>query len=284
MKKITISQFIYTRAILLILLIFIFIPIIWIISLSLKRPDEIFQSFLILFPKHISFFNFKDAFRYADEAIGIPFLKTLLNSTIITSVSAITATFLSAVTAYSFARFKFKGKETTFTVLLSSIMIPVQILLIPLYLMINRFNLLNNFFAVILPYIAIGIPFSTLILRTFFEEIPKEMSEAASIDGASDIRIFFMIYLPLSKASIATVIILLFLSFWNEFLYAFVFLQKPNVYTVTVAISQIGGAKYVIPWGTYAAAIIISTLPVLMIFIIFQKWFTRGIIIGAVKG
>ena len=128
------------------------------------------------------------------------------------------------------------------------------------------------------------IPVATLILRSFFEQIPKEIKESAKIDGASDIRVFLRIVLPLSKPAIASTAILLFLESWNEFIYALVFLSNPKIQTIPVAVAKIAGGKYIIPVGTYAASIVITIIPIMVVFIIFQKWFIAGMTVGAVKG
>lgn len=156
--------------------------------------------------------------------------------------------------------------------------------MIPLFFVLKNLGLLNTYFAVILPYIGFLIPIATLILRSFFEQIPVELKEAAKIDGATDIRILLQIVLPLSKPAIASTAIFLFLEAWNEFLYALVFMQNPKIQTIPVAIAKIAGGKYIIPVGTYAASIMITVIPILIIFIIFQKWFIAGMTVGAVKG
>ena len=147
-----------------------------------------------------------------------------------------------------------------------------------------RLGLLNNYLAVIFPYIGFSIPIATLILRSFFEQIPHEIKEAAIIDGASDFQVLLRIILPLSAPALASCIILLFLETWNEFIYALVFLQNPAIQTIPVAVAKIAGGKYLVPIGTYAGAIMITVIPVLIVFMLFQKWFVAGVTMGALKG
>ncbi len=143
---------------------------------------------------------------------------------------------------------------------------------------------MNNYLAVILPYIGFSMPIATLILRSFFEQIPHEIKEAAIIDGARDFQVLVRIVLPLSAPALASCIILLFLETWNEFIYALVFLQNPKIQTIPVAIAKIAGGKYIVPIGTYGAAIMITVIPVLVVFMLFQKWFIAGMTMGAIKG
>ena len=128
------------------------------------------------------------------------------------------------------------------------------------------------------------IPIGILILRAFFEGIPVEIKEAARVDGVSNFQMFLKIILPLSKPAIATCIILLFLETWNEFLFALIFLQNPKFQTVPVAIAKIAGGKCFAALGIYGAAVMITIIPILIVFVIFQRWFISGVTLGAVKG
>jgi raffinose/stachyose/melibiose transport system permease protein len=168
--------------------------------------------------------------------------------------------------------------------MIASFAIPVQASLIPLFFMGKTVGILNTYLAVILPYVGFTIPIAVLILRSFFEEIPIEIKEAARVDGASNLQVLFRIILPLSKPAIATCIILLFLETWNEFLFALIFLQSPELQTVPVAIAKIASGKHMFPFGIYTASIMITIIPVLIIFVIFQRWFIAGVTLGAVKG
>jgi ABC-type glycerol-3-phosphate transport system permease component len=147
-----------------------------------------------------------------------------------------------------------------------------------------RLGIINTYLAVIFPYIGFSVPIATLILRSFFEQIPYEIKEAATIDGARDLQILSRIIIPLAAPAIASCIILLFLETWNEFIYALVFLQKPAIQTIPVAIAKIAGGKFRLPLGTYGAAIMITVFPIMVVFIVFQKWFVAGVTMGAVKG
>ena len=206
-----------------------------------------------------------------------------VNSIIVTSSSVILIITLSIFAAFGFSHYKFPLKESVYNIMIASVAMPAQVLLIPMFYILLYMGILNTYQAVILAYAGFLIPIGILILRMFFEQIPKELSEAAIIDGASDFQLLMKVLLPLAKPAIATCIILLFLDTWNEFVYAMVFMQDSSIHTIPVALAKIGTSRYQISIGTYSAAIMITVIPVLTIFAIFQRWFIAGITMGALK-
>lgn len=276
--------YIYSRILIVLTIIIIVVPILYIFSLSLRTKETIYQDFLFLIPKAITFQNYTEAIDYAKIHLNVSFLQMFRNSIIATFSSITIAMIIASLASFSFSNYRFKGKEFTFTVIIASFVIPAQVLLIPLFFILRKAGLINTYLAIIIPYVGFLIPIATLILRTFFEQIPKEIKESAKIDGASDFRIFAQIVLPLSKPAIASCIILLFLETWNEFIFALVFLQDPKFQTIPVAIAKIAGGKFIVPIGIYSAAIMITIIPILIIFVIFQRWFISGMTLGALKG
>lgn len=283
-KKRDFSFWLLSRIIVVITIIAIIIPILYIFSVSLRTKDTVYEDYFAVIPKKVTLFNYLDALNYAKKHLGVTFLEMFRNSLICTSVAVGVAIIIAAFSSFSFSNYRFKGKELTFTIIIASFAIPAQVLLIPLFFILRNLKILNTYFAIILPYIGFLIPIATLILRSFFEQIPHEIKESAKIDGASDLRIFLQIILPLAKSAIATCVILLFLETWNEFIYALVFLQNPKIQTIPVAIAKIAGSRYMIPMGTYAASIMITVIPILIVFVMFQKWFIAGITMGSIKG
>ena len=150
------------------------------------------------------------------------------------------------------------------------------------YLLIY-FGIINTYTAVILAYAGFLIPIGILILRMFFEQIPGELTEAGIVDGASDFQLLMRILLPLAKPAIATCVILLCLDTWNEFIYAMIFMHDPTIHTVPVGLAKIGTSRYHINIGTYSASVMITIIPVMLIFAIFQRWFIAGMTMGALK-
>jgi raffinose/stachyose/melibiose transport system permease protein len=148
----------------------------------------------------------------------------------------------------------------------------------------KNLKLLGTYFTLILPYIAFNFPLGVLILRSFFEKIPIEIKEAAKIDGASDFRVFLRIILPLSRPALATLTILSFMAVWNEFLFALVFIRDNSMQTIPLILSRMGISRYGVDYGVYGAFITMTMIPMLIIFLIFQRWFIAGLSAGAVKG
>jgi ABC-type glycerol-3-phosphate transport system permease component len=276
--------FIFTRIIILVAVIVILFPIFYIFSLSIRTPETVYQDTIFIIPKAATYKNYIAAWEYAKVRLNVTFLQMFRNSVICTVSAIVLAILFASLGSFSFSNFKFKGKELTFTTIIASYVVPPQVLLIPLFFIMKRLGILNNYLAVIFPYIGFSIPIATLILRSFFEQIPHEIREAAKIDGARDLQVLMRIVLPLSAPAIASCIILLFLETWNEFIYALVFLQNPEIQTIPVAIARIAGGKFRLPLGTYGAAIMITVIPVLIVFMLFQKWFIAGMTMGAVKG
>ena len=283
-RKRDIGFYIYSRILVIITIIVILFPILYIFSLSLRTKETVYQDILFLIPRGVTFQNYIEAFGYAESHLNVTFFEMFRNSIIATFGSMLIALIIAGLASFSFSNYRFKGKEFVFTIIIASFVIPAQVLLIPLFFILRNAGLINTYLAVIIPYVGFLIPIATLILRSFFEQIPREIKESAKIDGASDFRVFLQIILPLSKPAIASAVILLFLETWNEFIFALVFLQNPKLQTIPVAIAKIAGGKYIVPLGTYGASIMITVIPVLIIFIIFQKWFIAGMTMGAIKG
>jgi ABC-type glycerol-3-phosphate transport system permease component len=276
--------FVLTRIIILVAIVVILFPIFYIFSLSIRTEETVYQDTFFIIPKAVTHKNYIAAWEYAKVRLNVSFLQMFRNSVVCTLSAIVLSILFASLGSFSFSHFKFRGKELTFTTIIASYVVPPQVLLIPLFFIMRRLGILNNYLAVIFPYVGFSIPIATLILRSFFEQIPHEIKEAAKIDGAKDIQVLLRIVLPLSAPALASCIILLFLETWNEFIYALVFLQNPEIQTIPVAIARIAGGKFRLPLGTYGAAIMITVIPVLIIFMLFQKWFIAGMTMGAVKG
>jgi len=283
-RKRDLGFFIYSRIFIVIIIIVIIFPILYIFSLSIRTKETVYSDILFLIPRSVTFQNYIEAFNFSKSHLNVSFFEMFRNSIIATGSSILIAIVIAGLASFSFSNYSFRGKEFIFTIIIVSFVIPAQVLLIPLFFILRNLGIFNTYLAIILPYVGFLIPIATLILRSFFEQIPYEIKESAKIDGASDFRIFLQIIIPLSRPAIASVIILLFLETWNEFLFALVFLQNPKLQTIPVAIVRIAGGKYIVPIGIYGASIMITVIPVLIIFLIFQKWFIEGMTLGALKG
>lgn len=258
----------------------VLIPLLWVFSLAFRFPDEV----LDIFPTKFTLINIPKAIFQIKDWGGLTFQRMFFNSIFVTSLSIIGILIVSSLAAFGFSNYKFKFKEVIFMAFLLSIMIPVQVMLIPLFILMKNLKLLNTYLVLILPYIAFGFPFGTLILRGFFEKIPLELKEAAKIDGATDLKIFTSIVLPLSRPALATVVTFSFMVAWNEFLFALVFIRNDSLQTIPLLLNRMAGAQYGVQWEVYGSMILLTVIPVIIIFILFQRWFISGLTSGAIKG
>ena len=275
--------YILTRIVILFFMIIIIFPLLYTLSLSVRSPDTVYSARYFLIPYEFSLQNYYDAFFYAEERLKVSFPRMFLNSVIVTTSSVFLIISLSIFAAFSFSHLRFPMKESLYNVMIASVAMPAQVLLIPLFYLLIYFGIINTYTAVILAYAGFLIPIGILILRMFFEQIPGELTEAGIVDGASDFQLLMRILLPLAKPAIATCVILLFLDTWNEFIYAMIFMQDPTIHTVPVGLAKIGTRRYHINIGTYSASVMITIIPVMLIFAIFQRWFIAGMTMGALK-
>jgi ABC-type glycerol-3-phosphate transport system permease component len=252
-------------------------------AVAFTDPAKLTDTFFI-FPKSPTVKNFSTAVVLSDATMGLSILRMFLNSIIVTSVAIAFALIISSTSAFGFSNYTFKAKEILFVLILLIMMIPIQTYIIPLFLLIKRMKLLNNYLGLIFPYTTIGLPLTVLLFRGFFEEIPKALKDAAQLDGASDLYYFLKIVIPMSRPVIATVIIFLFLTFWNEFLLALVLIQKDSIQTIPLAMSRLTTGRAQTPPPIYSAFITMTIVPIMIVFGIFQKWFVKGISAGSLKG
>ncbi len=284
-KGLTINQFIITRVAFIIAIILIIVPILWVISIAFRSPDTVYKSYFFFIPEKFSIENFILLKPLFNETLGISMSRMFFNSIFVTVVSLIISFVIFSISAFSFGNYIFKGKEFLFIMLLMAFFVPKEILFIPLYVELGKMKLLDTPWALILTYVTFNSPIVIMILRSFFEQIPLELRDAARIDGATDFYYFIRVVIPISRPAIATVGIFSFLGFWNEFLFAVVFIRSTAKQTIPAVVSRIGGGAFsVVPWGTYTAALTIIMIPIMVAFFIFQKWFIQGLTMGAVKG
>ncbi|HML40199.1 MAG TPA: carbohydrate ABC transporter permease [Bellilinea sp.] len=252
-------------------------PFLWMLSNAFKPNVYVIEYPPQLIPDNPSFENFVDAWT------SNKFQLYFLNSAFTAVAATIGTVLVSALTAYSFARFKFRGKELVFSLMLVVLMIPDMITIIPRFYLARELNLRNSLWGLILFYIASGVSGNTFLLRGFFETLPHELEEAMTIDGANPFQIFFRLALPLSAPALATVGIFSFLGNWDEYVWALTIIDDPNKRTLPIAIYSFQG-QHGTEWGLIFAAMIIALIPVVIIFISLQKYFTGGITAGAFKG
>jgi len=252
-------------------------PIIFMIFTSLKSEQDIFGTPAFAFPFTPEWGNYVEALERGN------LLTSAGNSLIIAIVKVPVGLFISAAAAFALSRLKFKRQRLLMGVIAMGAMVPIQVAIAPLFQTVQALGLLNTQIGVILPYIAFGLPYQTFILYGFFRAIPAEIDESARMDGASNWRLFWQIILPLSKPALAALFILDFVSTWNEYAIALALLQSQEAWTIPLAIQGFQ-SQFTSSYGPLNAFTIMSVLPVLIVYIMFQKYFVEGAFAGAVKG
>jgi raffinose/stachyose/melibiose transport system permease protein len=251
-------------------------PFVFILFTSLKSNAEVMVSSAFALPTSVHWPNFEGAWRNGD------FASTLLNSTIISFVKVPLGLLISAMAAYALARIQLRRRKALLLFILFGAMIPFQVMLAPLFTLVNQLGLIDTYVGIILPYLAFGVPYQVFILHGFFSAVPKELSEAALIDGASHFTIFRRIFLPISLPVLAALLILDFVNTWNEFAMALVILQDSSMWTLPLGLMSFQG-QFSSDYGQMNAAIVMTVLPAIIIYLIFQRYFVSGLTAGAVK-
>lgn len=275
MKKINIADIVKYFILIVATLIFVF-PLVWVFYNSFKTNSELFANPWVLAQK-MNLENYIYAWKQAN--IG----RYFLNSVIVCSISLILCLILSTASGYALTRLKWKLSNVVMMIFLVGMMIPIHSTLIPLFLMFSKIGIINSHLSLIIPYTVSGMPIAIFIMTGFLKSFPSEIEESAVIDGASMRMVFFRITLPIAKPSIATVAIYTFVSMWNELNYALVFLSDQRKMTVPIGLNSFKG-QYSTNYVALFAAVMITILPSLIIFSIFNKQVIEGMTSGAVKG
>ncbi|MBM3700672.1 MAG: carbohydrate ABC transporter permease [Actinobacteria bacterium] len=265
-------------------LVLVLFPFIWMISLSLRKTQAVFKNLFFQSFKEITFENyyylFKGEFPY--RKIQVFFLNALKNSFVVTAITVIVILIIAILAGYAFSKLKFFGRSAGFYFILAGMMVPVQVIMLPLFKIVKIFGIQNTLLSIIFPYIAIGLPLSIFLFTGFFKNIPDALIEAARIEGANNIQILLKIIIPLSKPVIGANVIFQFMFNWNEFSLALVLLQKANLYTLPLEITKVQG-QYMTPWNIFATTAMAAIVPIIIIYLIFQKQFVSGLTAGAIK-
>ncbi len=262
----------------LIVIFFVFVsvfPAIYMVVVSLMTSQQMFQAVLVPWP--LNWQNYVDA--WVKAKIGVLYW----NSIYISTTSVVLTLLVCAPAGYGLGRVKFLGRGLFFNFLLLGLTLPVSTSLLPLFFNLKTFGLMNTPFALIGPYTGFGISFGVFILKGFFETLPIEMEEAARVDGANEFRIFWQVMLPLTRPALATVSIFLFLTNWNEFIFALTFITEPLMRTLPTGIYSLSGQEFYGNYPTLAAALVIFSIPVIVLYFLFQSQFIEGLTAGAVK-
>ena len=253
------------------------VPLVWMVLSSLKTAPEVFARPFHWLPARVQWQNYATVWMNEEASM----LRAFANTLYIALFSIIGQMFISSLAAYSFAKINFKGKQVVFMLFLSSMMVPSQLTIIPRFMLFKTIGLYNNLWAISLP--AFFGATSIFMLRQFYMGLPNDLIEAAKIDGAGHLRIFLRIMLPLTKAALMSLIILTFISSWNEYMAPLIFLVKKELYTVSQNIQWYMLDEFKEHNLTMAAATS-AIVPVVILFIVGQKYFVEGIATSGVKG
>lgn len=258
-------------------------PYVWMTSMSFKPDSEIFSG--KIFPENPSLAQYQRLFfgyQFQDITLEVPYPDYYRNTIIVTSVSLVLVLFLDALAAYAFAKFQFRGKNVLFWIMIGTMMLPIYSTLIPAFWLFSKLKLINTYAALILPGVvdAYGI----FLLRQYMETIPDDLLDAAKVDGAGPFRRFWSVVVPLSRPALGTLAIFRFLFIWNDYLWPLVVIRKDTMYTLTIGIANMQMRQGMVVWGSQMAASVLATLPVVILVLLMQRQFLRGLTAGAFHG
>lgn len=261
-----------------VIVLFFLFPLFWVLSMSLKTVPQLFETPPIWFPLEPQFQN------YSYVLSSTPILSYLLNSAWIVFLTVSITLLIATLAAYGFSRFGFRYKRQSLMAVLVFQMISPVVIAIPLYRLFASIGLLNNYFTVVLVYVAIVLPFTTWFLKGYFDTIPYEMDEAAIVDGATRWQILTRILLPVCAPGIATAAILSAVLSWSQFVVPFILIDDRNLYPVSVGLVNLQSNSDAITTHYLAAASVISITPVILVFVLLQRYIVSALTSGAIKG
>jgi len=261
----------------IVIVIYALVPVFWILSLSLKTPDTLTDG--KFFPRKVSLDNYKDIFTSGT------FVRPLLNSIGIASISTVLAITLATLAAYAIARLTFPGKTVVLSAALAIAMFPAISIVGPLFNMWRNIGLYDTWLGLIIPYMTFTLPIAIWTLSAFFREIPWELEQAASVDGATPFQAFRRVIVPLAAPGVFTSAILVFFFAWNDFVFAITLTSTDASRTVPAALNFFTGAsQFQQPTGALSAAAVVVTIPIIIVVLLFQRRIVAGLTSGAVKG
>lgn len=263
----------------LLALFFVF-PFAWSMLASIRPAGEAMREPLRVIPSALSLQNYETLGTY-----GAGIWNYFGNSLYVTAISIIGTVFLSTLAGYGFSRFRFRFKNALFVMILATLMIPFPAILVPLFLVLNATGMTNSLTALAFLYITFQLPFGIFMMRNAFDAVPREIEEAAIVDGTSSFGALWRVMLPLVLPAIATVVVFTFLAAWNEFLAALIFLRETDKFTLPILINSVVEGQFgMVDWGAVQAGVTVAAVPAIAVFLILQRFYVKGLVQGAVKG
>ncbi|MCM3549906.1 sugar ABC transporter permease [Niallia circulans] len=267
---------IYAHTILILASILFLVPFVWMVSTSFKPITQVFTFPPEFLPRPFQWENYIEATKY------IPFWTYTWNTAVITGLSTLGVVLSCPLVAYSFAKLRWRGRNTLFAITIGVMMIPTQVTMIPLFLLFNQLGWVGTNLPLIVPAF-FGVPFSIFLLRQFFKGLPDTLREAAKIDGASEWRIYWQIMFPLAKPAVLAVALFQFMAAWTDFLGPLIYLTEEATYTLSLGLQQFQNQQGS-QWHMMMAVSTLMTLPIIVLFFFMQKTFIRGITFTGIKG
>jgi multiple sugar transport system permease protein len=277
------TKFSLKKILLLIAIVFVMLfsltPALWQLLTSFKVNEDIAAVPTVYFPTRFTFNHYIELFNRR------PFWRYIFNSAFVSITSTTLALTIGAPAAYALARLRPWGERFILAGILMVTLFPGILLFLGLLEIIQALRLGNNYLALIIPYTAINLPLTILVLKSFFEQLPKDLEDSAKVDGYNTFQLLWQIVLPMTLPALVTTGILTFIFAWNEFIFALTFMTREELKTIPVAAAQLGGATvFEIPYGAIAAATVVGTLPLVLLVLFFQRRIVQGLTAGAVKG
>jgi multiple sugar transport system permease protein len=252
-------------------------PLLWIFKMSIVTKSELFASPPTILPHEPSGSSYATIF--GDSS----FQRALINSTVISGITTVVCLFFGSLAAYAIARLRFRFKSSIMTLILAISFFPAVAIIAPLFIQFRQIGIIDTYWAAIIPDVVFALPLTIWILVAFFRELPRDLEEAARVDGATTLQAFRMVIVPLAAPGVFTAAILTFIHAWNEFLFANTFLFDEQTQPVTVVIPNFA-TVYTVDYGAQAAAAVVVTVPLVLLVLIFQRRIVSGLTAGAVKG
>ncbi len=252
-------------------------PIVNVFTISLRPDDKLLSTSLAIIPENASFKQYINLFT------NQPFLLWVWNSTIVSAVVTFTGVALASTAGYALSRFQFIGKQVSMLGILTTQMFPATMLLLPMYIMLIKLELLNSYLGIIVVYSATALPFCVWQMKGYYDTIPFSLEESARIDGCNRWQAFYKIILPLAAPALVITALFSFMTAWSEYIVAAQVLQETELYTLPLGLKSFQ-SNLTTEWGLYAAASLVVSIPVVVLFVILSKWLVSGLTLGSVKG
>lgn len=265
----------FINSLLVLLAILSLAPLLWMLSVSFMQTGEASHFPPPLLPTHATLDNYRELFVRAGMG------RFLFNSFLISTCVMVLSVLFNTLAGYAFAKLRFKGRDRTFQALLAALVIPGQVAMMPLFLLLKQMGLVNTYMGAIVPGMA--AIFGIFLVRQYARSIPDELLEAARIDGAGEWRIFFQIVLPALKPILVTLAIFSFLGAWNDFMWPLIILSDDSLQTLPVALASLS-REHVMDYELMMAGSVVTILPVLLLFLVLQRYYIQGLLLGSVKG